>query len=419
LVLFDPGLSRAVGHHADVNALLLPALGQAGWQPELWADAVADAPLPGLRPFLQDAGYIDPRHWCDLAGCLHQASRLRRQLETPAADGEPVAAWLAHSLLPFQLIALAQLLQGQPPARVLLCLMFPPGEVFAGQPDHDLQTQRLAAAATSSAALAALALAAQRGGHQLQLAAGSQQLIDRYAPLCAASGLAAPLLHPAITGGGEELGHSAGPAPGDQCSRPRILLHWGERKPDKGRELALALLEQLLEHEPPAPLADAHWSFHAAGIAPISERALLERAAAHPQIRLLEGHQPRAVMVRELAASDLVLLPYCPIAYAERSSGVLWLYGAARLAMGRPARVVGVAGGWLATEAEALGMHWQPLPEAATALQRLEALAAIAAASSEATTDTRDATFTPYGRAVLGEPFAAWVAQHLAADSLI
>ncbi|MFN9693849.1 MAG: hypothetical protein ACK550_08660 [Synechococcaceae cyanobacterium] len=116
LVLLDPGLSNGRGHHADVNRLLLPALLQAGWQPELWADVAADpglaACLPGLRPLLRDAGYIDPRHWCDLAGCLHQAGLLRHQLEPIIAAGAPVEAWLANSLLRLQVRALAQLLQG-------------------------------------------------------------------------------------------------------------------------------------------------------------------------------------------------------------------------------------------------------------------------------------------------------------------
>lgn len=417
-MLLDPGLSRRLGHHADVNSLLLPSLRQAGWQPEIWADAAVDrsldACLPGLRPLLHQAGYIDPRHWCDLAGCLHQAGRLRIQLEPAAATGMPVAGWLAHSLLPFQLIALAQLLQHQPPARVLISLMFAPGEVFAGQPDHDLQAQRLAAEATSSAALAALALAVRRGSHQLLLAAGSQQLIARYAPLCAASGLPEPQLHPAVTSAASSPELASIQADAVTSPIRRILLHWGERKPDKGRQQALALLEHLLEQEPPAALADISWCFHATGEAPAAENALLERAAGHPRLQILHGHQPRAAMLHELADSDLVLLPYCPIAYAERSSGVLWLYGSVRLAVGRPANVAGFAGGWLAAEAKALGLGWLLLPTGGTAQQLLEAIAV----GVQTQPDVKAADLTPYGRTVLGEPFAAWVAQHLSEDKI-
>jgi hypothetical protein len=417
LVLLDPGLSSGLGHHADVNSLLLPALRQAGWQPELWAD-VAAAPglaacLPGLRPLLRDAGYIDPRHWCDLAGCLHQAGLLRRQLELIAAAGAPVEAWLAHSLLPFQLIALAQLLQRQPPARLLISLMFAPGELFAGQGEHELQAQRQAAEAVSGAALAALALAVRRGGHQLRLAAGSRQLAARYAPLCAASGLSEPELHPALTGSagmGNLAASLAGAAP---AGSRRILLHWGERKPDKGRELALAVLERLLRRQPPPALAAVDWCFHACGSAPAEENSLLQRAAAEPRLRILQEHQPRDAMLRELAGSDLVLLPYCPVAYAERSSGVLWLYGSARLALGRPALVAGFPGSWLAKEAPALGLGWVSLTPAASAEDLLVALAAALSASEQGPDG-----WTPYGRSVLAESFQAWVVQCLAADNL-
>jgi hypothetical protein len=415
LVLLDPGLASAVGHHSDVNGCLLPALRRRGWQLELWADAEAaqDPALaalsPELRPLLHNGGYIDPRHWCDLPGTLRQAALLRHQLEAAAAAApSPVAAWVAHSLVPFQLIALAQLLQRQPPAQVVISLMFAPGEVFGGQPELDLQAQRQAAELNARSALAALALAAGRGGHQLLLAAGAEQLIARYAPLCAAAGLPPPLLHPSVVGGSDPL---AAPDPGPE----QILLHWGERKPDKGRDLALAVLAQLLEDPAlPEPLLQARWCFHAASrqSPPPAEAQLLARAAQHGQIRVLEGALPREAMLQELARCSALLLPYCPLAYAERSSGVLWLYGAVRLACGRPARVVGHGGGWLATEVPALGLSWQPLHPRAAAADALAALAQVLQMPVGA------GLVTPYGQQVLGRDWSGWLADRLDADSL-
>ena len=415
LVLLDPGLASSVGHHGDVNGVWLAALRGDGWQAELWADATAAqdpalaAQLPELRPLLHNGGYIDPRHWCDLPGTLHQAALLRPQLEAAAgADPNPVAAWVAHSLVPFQLIALAQLLQRQPPAKVVISLMFAPGEVFGGQPELDLQAQRQGAELNARSALSALALAAARGGHQLLLAAGSQQLIARYAPLCAAAGLPPPQLHPSVVGGGAWM---APPA----AAPEQILLHWGERKPDKGRELALAVLAQLLEGPAlPEALAEARWCFHAASSQPppAAEAALLARAAQHDRIRALEGAVPREAMLQELARSSAVLLPYCPLAYAERSSGVLWLYGAARLACARPARVVGHGGGWLAAEVPALGLAWQPLEPPAGAAEALGALAQVVQSSPG------PALVSSYGQQVLGRECGSWLADRLAADSL-
>jgi hypothetical protein len=419
LVLLDPGLASVVGHHGDVNNLLLPALQQHGWRVELWADVEAAADpqlasqLPGLRPLLREAGYIDSRHWCDLPGSLHQAALLRPQLEA-AATGEPVAVWLAHSLLPFQLIALTQLLQRQPPAHVVISLMFAPGEVFHGQPELDLKSQRQAASLNARTALAALALAVARGGHKLLLCSGSLHLIERYTPLCLAAGLQPPTLHPALV----LCNGIAAIAPGvvDQASRPQVLLHWGDRKPDKGRELALAVLERLLRGAglPPA-LEGVAWVFHAASNQPppAREAELLLRASRDSRIRVIEGAVPRVAMLQELAHSGLALLPYCPEAYAERSSGVLWLYGATRVAQGLPARVLGYADGWLASEVPALGLHWHTLPPKATAEAAIEAIAQ----ALQAPMGTE--LLTPYGREVLGSSWGAWLRERLDADRLI
>jgi hypothetical protein len=423
LVLFEPGLASGVGHHRDVSSLLLPPLLKRGWNVEIWADAAAGsdpllaASLPGLRPLLRDGGYIDPRHWCDLPGNLHQARLLHQQLDG-AASGERVAVWLAHSLVPFQLIALAQLLQRQAPARVVISLMFAPGEVFAGQPELDLGAQRLAAQLNARSALAALALAVERGNHQLLLCAGSHQLIALYTPLCLAAGLAPPQLHPSVVAGdgasfdGDAL--DTKPIDGGGAI-PQILLHWGDRKPDKGRELSLSLLEHLLSApELPPALARAQWCFHASSHHPPSAREaeLLLRAGRNQRLRALEGPIPRHQMLQELARSDVALLPYCPIAYAERSSGVLWLYGSARLARQQPARVVGHPGGWLAAEAQALAMTWQPLPPNPSAQQAFDRLAQVLQAP---------ASFAPpsaYGQQVLGNNFANWLVQRLDAHNL-
>ncbi len=421
LVLLDPGLASAVGHHSDVNTCLLPALRRRGWQVELWADAQAAqdpalaAQLPELRPLLHNGGYIDPRHWCDLPGTLHQAALLRPQLEAAAGvDPTPVAAWVAHSLVPFQLIALAQLLQRQPPAQVVISLMFAPGEVFAGQPELDLQAQRQAAELNARSALAALALAASRGGHQLLLCAGSQQLIARYTPLCAAAALPPPQLHPSVVGSDDLITGTWG-ADGAAAAGAveQVLLHWGERKPDKGRELALAVLEQLLCGAAlPESLRQARWCFHAASRQPppSAETELLMRACQHPRIRVLEGPLPRSAMLQELGHSSVVLLPYCPLAYAERSSGVLWLYGAARRARRLPARVVGYGGGWLAAEVPALGLHWQPLTPTA------DPAAALAGLGQALQAPTGPALEAPYGQQVLGQHWGNWLADRFEGD---
>jgi len=414
LVLLDPGLNSSVGHHADLNGLITPALIDAGWSAEIWADvAAADNPrlaeqLPGLRPVLHDAGYIDPRHWCDLNGSLHQAGLLRPQL-TKAAEGPMVKAWLAHSLLPFQLIALAQLLQHQRPATVLISLMFAPGEVFGGQSGFAMIDQRQAAELSTSTAIAALARAAKKAGHDLILAAASQALIDRYAPLCAAAGIPVPCLHPSPLVGTELLSTAASYEP------PQLLLHWGERKPDKGREVALSILEELLQYPPlPEKLRGMKWCFHASSreSADPAEHELLQRASYCPHIRILEGSTSREQMLQELARSSAALLAYSPLAYAERSSGVFWMYAAVRLACGQAAPIVIPRGGWLWHEAEKFGLPCTELPQNATGAEALQRLAEVAQLAPNA------ATLTDYGQKILGQPWDQWLVNQLQTDSV-
>jgi hypothetical protein len=320
-----------------------------------------------------------------------------------------VQAWLAHSLLPFQLIALAQLLQHQPSATVLLSLMFAPGEVFAGQSGLSLADQRQAAELNARTAIAALARSARQAGHRLLLAAASQALIERYAPLCDAAELPAPLLHPSPLGGVEPLSRPEPQGP------PQVLLHWGERKPDKGRELALAVLEQLLNDAPlPEALQQVHWCFHASSREPpgAAEQALLLRAARHPRISVLEGSQSRERMLQELARSSAALLAYSSVAYAERSSGVFWLYAALRLACGLSAPLLIPPSGWLWQEAQAFGLPCVALPEPATAAEALQRLAEVLQLSATAP------ALTPYGQSVVGQPWDRWVVDRLEADRL-
>ena len=64
-------------------------------------------------------------------------------------------------------------------------------------------------------------------------------------------------------------------------------------------------------------------------------------------------------MLRRLAGCNAALLAYCPRAYAERSSGILWAYASSRRAVGLPAAVVGLGGGWLERESRELGLAWR------------------------------------------------------------
>jgi hypothetical protein len=82
---------------------------------------------------------------------------------------------------------------------------------------------------------------------------------------------------------------------------------------------------------------------------------------------------------------------------------VLWCYGAARLATGQPARVVGHVQGWLAREARALGFHWEGLETS-----RPSGLAWLAVLE-RVLEEQPAAMFTAYGLKVLGRSYPRWL----------
>jgi hypothetical protein len=409
VVIVDPAYASDVGHHGDVNAQLLEALTAQGWRAECWADA--RVPAAGCQGVFRDCGYPDPHHWADLGGTLHLARRLEGQLldalaREAAEEALPVNAWVMHTALPFHLLGLARALRSCQAATVVLSLMFAPGETLEGRGGQE------AATSNGQVALSALARAVQQGGHRLRLLLPSQQSLELYGPLLAAAGLAGAGLHPAVVGAG--LPALASPT-GEHAStrgRPRILLHWGDLKPGKGRREALEVVGTLLGVQPlPAPLQEAEWLFHLHSLAPVpeAERTSLERARERISgFRWLNERVEAARMQALLAGCDVALLAYDPVLYRHRSSGLLWCYGAACLAHGRPAAVVGRAGGWLEREAGDLGLTWRSGADGAW-------LACLAAAVEQRQDGSGRSSggFTAYGQRMLGERFADHVVQVL------
>ncbi|KAF0652975.1 hypothetical protein L107_12505 [Cyanobium sp. Copco_Reservoir_LC18] len=409
VVIVDPAYASSVGHHADVNALLLKGLAQQGWAAECWADGAVAA--EGCRGVFNGCGYLDPRHWADLGGTVHLARRVEQQLlaerdRQASESSQPPAAWVIHTALPFQLLGLARALRRIPAATVVVSLMFPPGETLGKDEPQG------AATGNCRVALGALAQAVSQGGHRLRLELPSQQSLELHAPLLAAAGLACSGLHPAVVGAGLPVAPPAAGRPAAAPGRPRILLHWGDLKPGKGRREALEVVKQLLGGGPlPPSLEDAEWLFQLHSQNPLAgaELGSLERARELlPRFRWLNERVPMERMQDLLAGCDVALLAYDPVHYRHRSSGLLWCYGAARLMAGQSAAVVGRAGGWLEREASNLGMKWRSGSDG----DWLEHLAAAAVAGAEAD----NGHFTTYGRWVLGESFAAYVAQLITHD---
>ena len=398
VVIVDPAYASGVGHHEDVNAQLLAAFAEQGWAAECWGDETVSG--DGCRKVFCGCGYEDPRHWSDLGGTVHLAKRLEKQLlnalkPQEIGGSQPVAGWVIHTALPFQLLGLARALRHVPAATVVVSLMFPPGESLEGEGGNG-------AATNCRVALGALARAVEKGSHRLRLELPSQQSLELYEPLLAAAGLSCTGLHPAVVGAGLPV-RDQGPDAG--TAGLRILLHWGDLKPGKGRKEALEVVNQLLGKRPlPPTLRNADWLFqlHSQEPLPKAERATIEKARQCVRRFTWLNERVEAKRMQELLAlCDVALLAYDPILYRQRSSGLLWCYASARWMAKQPAAVVGRAGSWLEREAHDLGLKWRSGADG----NWLENLAGAV--------DQRPADhgygmepFTVYGRWILGKEFA-------------
>ena len=184
-----------------------------------------------------------------------------------------------------------------------------------------------------------------------------------------------------------------------------VLLHWGDFRVGKGRRQVLALVQALLDGHLAAG-DPRRWLFHHCSSKPLppEEQQLLTRAERElPGFQLRQGPVSHEAMQQVIARTAVALFPYCPSAYAERSSSVLWCYAAARLASGLPAQAVGCSEGFLAQEAQALGLGWQALPDGENPPHAWYA-------AIEQALSAHPSSFSAYGRQVLGPSNAHWQA---------
>lgn len=376
------------GHHQDLNAAVSPFV--------IWCDQALTSAGQHEAVF-SSVGYGADDEWWALPVARRLALRLQQQLV--ASECFPLArTWLAHSLLPFQLLGFAYALRNRPSCRLVISLMFDPAETLSSRVDSCAHQAEL----TSAFAWLELARVCRQAGHQLRLGAASQHTIDRHLTLLEQARLPMPTLHPAVCAAGYRPEGNSG-----HNGSPLVLLHWGDLKPDKGRHEALAVVRALLSGW--QPLHPCRFLFHSYSHLPLEplEHQLLQQAQQQMGERFLwlNGHVPQREMQALLAQCEVALLAYNPVSYAHRSSGVLWCYAAARWAAGRPATALGYGEHWLQEEAMAFGMQWQVAAPGAPWQAAIDA----AIANERFTAPS----WTPYANAVLGRSFVDWVAEQL------
>lgn len=87
-----------------------------------------------------------------------------------------------------------------------------------------------------------LSIACNKQKHKLILGSASRSTITRYLPLLDRVKLVYPVLHPAVVGGGCIISNN------NLNSEFTILLHWGDLKKDKGREVVFVIIKALLSN---------------------------------------------------------------------------------------------------------------------------------------------------------------------------
>ena len=190
-----------------------------------------------------------------------------------------------------------------------------------------------------------LAQACRQAGHQLLVGSGSAQTLSQHEALLQAAHIHEYHWHPAVVGAGQQPAFSS-----DVVQHlPTVLLHWGVGKADKGRKEALAVLQAIIQR-PAAerPQWQLLFHLHSSQALPEEDEQLLKQAQASfgLQLLLLRERVSTAEMQHLLARCSLALLAYDPIAYAKRSSGVLWCYAAARYNIGQAATLGTAATGF-------------------------------------------------------------------------
>ena len=137
------------------------------------------------------------------------------------------------------------------------------------------------------------------------------------------------------------------------------------------------------------------------------DQQLLLRACQElgPRLVWLNQQVSSGEMQQWLSQCSMALLAYSPTTYAERSSGVLWCYAAARYALGLPARAVGYGGHWLQRESTDMGMGWTVAPLAAGASDGDLWLCALERSMAKPV----EASWLPAADQLLGQSFSDWV----------
>lgn len=326
LILLDPGLTRADGHHLQMTLLIARACGSAGLPIRILANlALPEEVGPQEFERILRAGpyhlLVDDAASRSLLSFTNRCTceDLRAHLSPTLRNGDVVAA---HTLSAANLLGVATWWEEarSPTIRIAVWLILPA--------DNDTRTGgRDAATEFYRRAFETF----RRAGGNVRFFAETETLATHFRSLGAPEITVQPL--PYATAIPTEPPASAGDGPPGDTR----FVFLGEPREEKGFELVLEAIPDILYRLPGVSLllpSSRRLSLRYS-IRPIKEeiRPWLRQGFEAGIIRFTAGgYQSPDHYVHSILAADFVLLPYEPTAYALRSSSVLF----EALAAGRP-----------------------------------------------------------------------------------
>jgi hypothetical protein len=337
--ILDGGLRHEIGHSLGQAQALVRALGRRGIGVAVYSHALADkSRLGGLEvlPFFR----TDPQSHefgDDIAGELEDFVLLNTitrtdlaRLERAAMGPDDIAFFSTVTMN--QLLAIVQWADAFEPGRgpkIVLRLLMPP------------QWSPLSRAVTRPGVYYRYAWRARRRERPARLFLGAETaaMARAYAPLFDGEPAVLPMIVDVPAGASA----AAGAALAGRQEGETLLCYLGNARAERG----FALLPEIVAR---CRAAGRRLRFFIQSDRDAEQLAQTERElAAVPEVRLHQGQLDAVRYHSLLAAADLVLLPYHPLRYQLRGSGV---YSEATLA-GSPVLVP--AGTWMAAEVEREG----------------------------------------------------------------
>lgn len=348
--IFDPSYAYTSGHHKNLNNSIVNSFAKKSTKTIIWCGCkIPDS--PEIKTIFQDVGYFADRKWWTMPVSIRLANKIKNQMLGSELSEKKTRTWLAHSLLPFQLLGFALFLKTQPKSNIFISIMFDPSEILERLPESEQKR----AQSISAYAWLELSRVCKRKNHNLRLGSASLHTTQRHHNILNQAHLPLPQLHPAFCGAGWQ--EPTVEASANCCN---VLLHWGDLKSDKGLQESLFVIKSLVDGW--RPRVPCHFLFHSYSHREFEEKD--KRILEHAQQKLgdlftwIDKYQSEKQMMTLLSKCEIALLAYNQVAYAHRTSGILWCYTAARFSINQSATAIGYGNNWLQSETKAFGMCW-------------------------------------------------------------